>query len=748
MISDGACGFKCIALHCCHNEAEFKKIRRHINKFIIHHWELLDLEKFYGNFQEGIQFNVGMTTQTFHSKIEFLCFLDTEQADILWMDHLDLQMAANTYNVNINVLSTDLQNPVWTHMSPVVQLKNHSCEVCKVITYQMELPKHMKLLHNGNHYQLFVPKGSPLAETLGYKPSKSENVTDRGEVSSSPPQGVAGPALQTGPGVKSSPPPKTRPSQLRGRGQVSFSVSKEEFQSVKLAGRGVTSLPAPTQLAGQGELSPPTPQEGVLSERLKGRCEVKGAATKGPSKQTTGGGVPPLEKYNSDSEDTESDSDEWETDDDTVENKSDKIGYIGNPLKEDYKKLYELKMAENVKLTSELNKYMAALKEETAKRSEATDLVNILKITKDSESKIETLMNTLKIQESENDHAIVNTNPWNTQGKDKGFKRNNKPQKIWQSTDDLVECPPCEQYFPEKEIEKHVEEHLPGDKIPCNICGVEMIESALEEHTQVNHNKIEQQCTKCPKAYSSSDHIKRHIWRAHTPTECSLCGTTVESRQILKHHKETEHKVTQQMECKYAKEGKCIDGEECLFRHSQDGQGEEPQQPGGKDDFLLKISCEKCQKCYNSKFEVKRHEWRVHEPVDCRLCGQALESRQLLETHKKNIHGITKQRECKYWVNDKCVDGNECLFSHESKIHKYDIVNTKTSHKENTDNFEIIYCKAGLKCTRTCGINESGHKKVKDIPCKFGQACKRNICHFKHNSAQGFHGNQKHTRNP
>ena len=73
----------------------------------------------------------------------------------------------------------------------------------------------------------------------------------------------------------------------------------------------------------------------------------------------------------------------------------------------------------------------------------------------------------------------------------------------------------------------------------------------------------------CPKTYTNNDHLKRHMWRAHIPTECSLCNTTVESRQNLKHHKENVHKVTKQLECKYAREGKCIDGEECLFRHDE-----------------------------------------------------------------------------------------------------------------------------------------------------------------------------------
>jgi hypothetical protein len=69
VIGDGACGFMCIVLHTTHKEKEFKRIRKDINKFIIHHWELLGLETFYGDFKSGIEFNVGMQNETFYSKM-------------------------------------------------------------------------------------------------------------------------------------------------------------------------------------------------------------------------------------------------------------------------------------------------------------------------------------------------------------------------------------------------------------------------------------------------------------------------------------------------------------------------------------------------------------------------------------------------------------------------------------------------------------------------------------------------------
>ena len=273
VVGDGACGFRCIALHCCHNEADFKRIRRNINKFIIHHWELLELEKIYGNFEEGLTFNAGMGTQIFHLKIEFLCFLDSEKADLLWMDHLDLQMAANTYKINLNVLSVQSKIPTWTNISHSDILINHTCEVCKVITYNMELPKEMLMLHNGNHYQLFVPKNSPLAETLGYKPAKSYNITDEGEVSSPTAQGEAVPEQRTG--------------------------RLEELQACQVTGRG----------------------EGPATEKLSQPDLVTAGSRQEPGRVKWA--TP--EKYTSDIEEDDSESDQWETDDETEINHSEKI---------------------------------------------------------------------------------------------------------------------------------------------------------------------------------------------------------------------------------------------------------------------------------------------------------------------------------------------------------------------------------------------------------------------------------------
>ena len=67
------------------------------------------------------------------------------------------------------------------------------------------------------------------------------------------------------------------------------------------------------------------------------------------------------------------------------------------------------------------------------------------------------------------------------------------------------------------------------------------------------------------------------------------------------------------------------------------------------------------------------------------------------------------------------MDKDECLYKHE-----------ESSNKE-TDTSEMIFCKKGMKCPRTeCTISNSGHKNIRDVPCKYQQKCKKDYCPFKH----------------
>ena len=42
------------------------------------------------------------------------------------------------------------------------------------------------------------------------------------------------------------------------------------------------------------------------------------------------------------------------------------------------------------------------------------------------------------------------------------------------------------------------------------------------------------------------------------------------------------------------------------------------------------INCNKCEKVYGTMSKLRRHDWRSHREVECNVCGEILESRQII----------------------------------------------------------------------------------------------------------------------
>ena len=79
------------------------------------------------------------------------------------------------------------------------------------------------------------------------------------------------------------------------------------------------------------------------------------------------------------------------------------------------------------------------------------------------------------------------------------------------------------------------------------------MDSDLENHVNSKHLKMK--CDKCMKEYQSKFEITRHIWRSHQEIDCNYCGKTVSSRQDLKSHKEIEHNIKINQNCKFFEDG-------------------------------------------------------------------------------------------------------------------------------------------------------------------------------------------------
>ena len=118
-----------------------------------------------------------------------------------------------------------------------------------------------------------------------------------------------------------------------------------------------------------------------------------------------------------------------------------------------------------------------------------------------------------------------------------------------------------------------------------------------------------------------------------------------------------------------------------------------------------KMKCKNCDKCYNDMNSLRRHDWRSHRAVKCNICDESLKSRQELSSHRQSRHGISRKQICRYYPN--CLDGEECLFSHDNSV-----------------------CRSGDSC-----IDQSCEKQHRSAPmtiCKFQENCNKADCRFKH----------------
>ena len=139
---------------------------------------------------------------------------------------------------------------------------------------------------------------------------------------------------------------------------------------------------------------------------------------------------------------------------------------------------------------------------------------------------------------------------------------------------------------------------------------------------------------------------------------------------------------------------------------------------------------------------MTRHNWRCHNEIDCKFCGDTLGSRHELKTHKEQVHKMKMTQACRFFSEGQCVHADECLYSHNKD-------NSIKQHTQKKNRFTIDteFCKDGLKCARVdCEYSEEKHQKIHDVPCKFQKNCKKKECPFKHNEQLDFHRSRNNKR--
>ena len=182
-------------------------------------------------------------------------------------------------------------------------------------------------------------------------------------------------------------------------------------------------------------------------------------------------------------------------------------------------------------------------------------------------------------------------------------------------------------------------------------------------------------------------------------------------------------------------EGNCVDGDECLFSHINHGIKQSEHTRNN-----IEVKCGKCSKGYTNQFEVARHHWRSHEEINCNFCGKNLNSRHALKIHKEKDHNMKMNPDCKYFLEGKCVDKEECLYSH-------NLNSNQNTQKKTRINSKNDFCKDGLNCPRVdCEFGDDKHRRIKEVPCRFQEKCAKQECPFKHTRKTDFHKNKMFNR--
>ena len=252
-----------------------------------------------------------------------------------------------------------------------------------------------------------------------------------------------------------------------------------------------------------------------------------------------------------------------------------------NGLKEDYKKSTE------------------DLKLETYARNNAETLAKVLKDTLTAKEDIEK-KNTN--DEMEIDDSIEGADSEETEWRHQRRQRKEMKKRSRGSSEsdqgkEAVNCDICSNEFESKaELAEHRKGHATH---ACSLCDNKyMTKSELIEHEQI-HIQKKFICVQCTAKFA----LKRDL-NAHT----------------LNHNKE------ELMACK-----------ECDKQFHERKGLQEHVKIHVRQKSQSSYNCKLCDKVYGDMKKLRRHDWRSHRSIQCTICDEKLESRQVIAIDGKNI---------------------------------------------------------------------------------------------------------------
>ena len=281
------------------------------------------------------------------------------------------------------------------------------------------------------------------------------------------------------------------------------------------------------------------------------------------------------------------------------------------------------------------------------------------------------------------------------------------------------DCTICtEKYEDKHDLECHLRDHHTEPENKCSICNfVFKTPEDLQNH-KTTHNTEFMNCDVCKITFRSNNELNNHL-KTHKVEEhykCELCENMFKDKKSFTDHA-IEHVSNTSSKCN--KSGKISESKIQVTQHEEKNE---------RDEF----KCKKCEKVYSSMSNLRRHDWRSHRDVKCNICDDRIESRQEIGKHRQNKHQIFRKTFCRFYP--ECLDGDECLFSHE---------------QENESLNGAQLCPRGQTCSdQSCKFTEANHRNVNNILCKFQAKCSRKFCPFQHSVTRtAFLGEVRSIRN-